>query len=134
MLMGQHFYWQLSSPLSSPLSTFETSGCERLTMDLFVQQDSQLLTLTELGFAPSHPRYWAALPSDVELYCADTLSDFWAEAAHPRFPLAGEDSPKLLELVINQQPQFPQAQDFYLPLGIQALPENRFGRTHGFFS
>jgi len=75
-------------------------------MDLFVQSDSQLFSLTDLGFAPSHPRYWAGLPSDIDLYTNDKPPDLWTEAAHPRFPLAGGDS-----------------QGWYLPLAVGALPQ-----------
>ena len=75
-------------------------------MDLFVQSDSQLLSLTGLGFAPSHLRYWASLPTDVELYTADNPDELWTETAHPRFPLAGQD-----------------CQRFYLPLDVGALPQ-----------
>jgi len=100
---ARSFYWQLNSPPSRP-SVLPV--CERLNMDLFVQSGSMLYSLTELGFAPSHPRYWAGLPSDVELYTADKLTDQWAEASHPRFPLAGEGTG-----------------GHYLPLGVGALPQ-----------
>ena len=99
---GSTSYWQFSSP---PFSA-GIPVCERLTMDLFVQSDSQLLSLTGLGFAPSHLRYWASLPTDVELYTADNPDELWTETAHPRFPLAGQD-----------------CQSFYLPLDIDALPQ-----------
>ena len=99
---GSTLYWSYSSP---PFSA-GLPVCERLTMDLFVQSDSQLYNITGLGFAPSHPRYWANLPADAELYNMDDPDELWTEAAHPRFPLAGEDRT-----------------GFYLPLEIGPLPQ-----------
>jgi hypothetical protein len=100
---GKDFYWPLNSPPSRPSAL---PVCERLSMDLFVQSGTNLYSLTELGLAPWHPRYWAGLPSDIELYTADKLTDLWAEATHPRFPLAGEDISGL-----------------YVPFGVGALPQ-----------
>jgi hypothetical protein len=100
---GQKTYWQVSSPPSMSSSPV----CERLTMDAFVQSDTQVWSLTDLGFAPAHPRYWAALPIDVDLYNCASPEGLWAEAAHPRFPLSGEDT-----------------QGYYLPIDVLALPQN----------
>jgi hypothetical protein len=103
---GQNMYWQISSPpFAGGLPV-----CERLTMDLFVQSDTQVWSLTDLGFAPAHPRYWAGLPVDVDLYNTDAPQGLWLEAAHPRFPLAGED-----------------AQGYYLPFDMGVLPQNPNG-------
>jgi hypothetical protein len=96
-----------TSVITSPLSAGATLFCERLTIDLFVQSETQVWSLTDLGFAPSHPRYWAALPDDKTLYASDSREGLAAEAAHPRFPLAGEDS-----------------KAFYLPLCVGPLPED----------
>jgi phage tail sheath protein FI len=66
---------------------------ERLTFDLTVNAAGELpLRMAGLGFAPDHPRYWAALPDDAGLYAdpSATLSALWADAATPRFPLAAE--------------------------------------------
>jgi hypothetical protein len=84
---GSQSYWQ---QLSSPLSPGMLPVCERITMDLFVQSDDgQTWSLTDLGFAPSHPRYCGNLPDDAALYAMDTPTGLAAEAAFPRFPLAG---------------------------------------------
>lgn len=104
---GSHSYWQLQD---SPPSLQSFPVCERVTMDLFVQSDSQAWSMPDLGFAPSHPRYWAGLPTDAVLYGPGPLEGLAAEAAHPRFPLAGID-----------------ANAFYLPLGIGLLPEQFAG-------
>jgi hypothetical protein len=111
---GSTFYWSFSSP---PFAA-GLPVCERLTMDLFVQDDSPpdygtqqqpylpLYSIIGLGFAPSHPRYWANLPTDAELYGTVNSDPLWTDAAYPRFPLAGEDR-----------------SGFYLPLQVEALPQ-----------
>jgi hypothetical protein len=98
-----NLFWQT---VSSPPAAGLLPVCERITMDMFVQDgDGGSWTLTELGFAPAHPRYWASLPDDAALYAMDSLSGLAEDAAHPRFPLAGID-----------------ANSFYLPLGAGPLP------------
>jgi hypothetical protein len=70
-----------------------TPAVERLTFDLTVRAEGQPpLRMAGLGFAPGHRRYWADLPADAELFAdpAAALSGLWADAAAPRFPLAGE--------------------------------------------
>jgi hypothetical protein len=107
---GENVYWQLEG---SPPSPQGFPVCERVTMDLFVQSDSQAWSLTDLGFAPLHPRYWAALPTDAVLYGLDVSDVIAVEATHPRFPLALRDG------------EYPT--DFYLPLGIGPLPDQFAG-------
>jgi hypothetical protein len=67
---------------------------ELLTFDLTVQAPGQqILRLNGLGFTPEHPRYWAALPTDAELFDPDAVpAGLWSDAATPRsrFPLAAE--------------------------------------------
>jgi hypothetical protein len=104
---GENVFWP---PEASPLSPPAFPVCERATMDLFVQSDAEAWNLTDLGFAPAHPRYWAALPTDTILFGLDTPGGLAAEAAHPRFPLAGEDS-----------------NGVYLPLNIGPLPKDFAG-------
>jgi hypothetical protein len=85
---GSKDYWQ---SLSSPPSAGSLPVCERITMDLFVQgDDGETWSLTELGFAPAHPRYWGNLPDDAALYAIDSPDGLAAEVLHPRFPLAGK--------------------------------------------
>ena len=67
---------------------------ERLTLRLQVGDAAGgTSVLSGLGFAPAHPRFVGALPTDAALY-ADPASPpspgtLAAEAAQPRFPLAG---------------------------------------------
>jgi hypothetical protein len=107
---GANVYWQLEG---SPPSPQGFPVCERVSMDLFVHSDSQAWSLTDLGFAPLHPRYWAPLPTDAVLYALDAPEGLAAEALQPRFPLA----------VMNGA--YPA--DFYLPLGIGPLPDQFAG-------
>lgn len=108
---GGASYWQKlnSSPPSGVVPI-----CERITMDLFVQREAdEIWSMTDLGLAPAHPRYWGNLPDDAALFSTDFPADLAAEALHPRFPLAG-----------------PNDGGFYLPLGVSSpatsppLPEN----------
>jgi hypothetical protein len=107
---GQNMLWQpLSSPLTSrckndvqpflipavPADVAMRASeippvCERLTMDITARRDAQSWSMTNLGFGPSHPRYWAALPTDAILYGSDSPEQLAVEATHPRFPLAGK--------------------------------------------
>ena len=96
---GTRRYWETltSSPPSGVLPV-----CERITMDLLVQGDSdEVWSMTDLGLAPAHPRYWGNLPDDATLFATDTPAGLAAEALHPRFPLAG-----------------PADGGFYLPIGV----------------
>ena len=80
--------------------------CELITMDLFVESAAgDNWTLTELGFAPAHARYFGCLPDDAALYSMDRLSDLAQDAAHPRFPLAG-----------------PSVGTYFVPVDAGALP------------
>jgi len=115
--IGTQSYWErlTSSPPSGVLPV-----CERITMDLFVQREAgEIWSMTDLGLAPAHPRYWGNLPDDATLFSTDAPDDLATEALHPRFPLAGSTSG-----------------GFYLPLGVSSpvasppLPEEL---TAGFF-
>ena len=72
-------YWSASPPP-------ELTRVERLSFELRAGG----VRLGGLGFSPLHPRYWAGLPSDSQLFAAEALVvGMAAEAASPRFPLAG---------------------------------------------
>jgi hypothetical protein len=76
---------------------------ERLSFDLVVREaDSSPRRVAALGFTPDHPRYWAKLPDDAELYAGVPDPLLAAAATNPRFALAGER---------------PQG-DAYLPIGM----------------
>jgi len=83
---GATSYWQKlsSSPPAGVLPI-----CERITMDLFVQREAgEIWSMTDLGLAPAHPRYWGNLPDDATLFSTNSPDDLATEALHPRFPLA----------------------------------------------
>jgi hypothetical protein len=99
---GSTWYWE---KLTSPPQFGVLPICERITMEIFVQREAgETWTLSDLGFAPAHPRYWGKLPDDAALFALDAPDGLAAEALHPRFPLAG-----------------PTAGGFYLPLGASSL-------------
>jgi Phage tail sheath C-terminal domain len=82
-------YEKTVAPLFMPLGN---PAVERLTFDLTVRREAEPpLRLTGLGFAPAHPRYFGALPTDEALFQEEPL-DGWPElyrdARTPRFPLA----------------------------------------------
>src|SRR5207244_674258 len=99
----------LSPPADPP-------AVERLTFELWTREEGVALgRLSDLGFAPGHPRYWDDLPRDSELFppVEDLIVEgarprpLWVDARHPRFALAG-----------------PHADvQFYVPSGMQLLPE-----------
>src|SRR5262249_50686966 len=114
---GAISYWE---KLSSPPALGVLPVCERITMQIFVQSDDgQVWSISDLGFAPVHPRYWGSLPDDITLFNIDTPDGLAAEVLHPRFPLAG-----------------PNDCSFYLPLGISSTvtsPPLADELTAGFF-
>lgn len=90
--------------MASPPGDF--AGAERLSFQLRAGD----LHLDDLAFSPLHPRYWAALPSDAELYAEDgTPGPLGAEALHPRFPVAGHHLARTSE---------------FLPIGMPFLPSD----------
>jgi hypothetical protein len=95
-----------------------TPVAEALTFDLTVQDPGQqILQLNGLGFTPEHPRYWAALPADTQLFAPDAVpAGLWSDAATPRsrFPLAAETGGRYLptsadSLFSAEQPAEPAA-------------------------
>lgn len=106
--------------LSFALSTYTESGLPQ--------------TLSNLAFTQEQPYFWAALPTDQQLYeetfsagneysilsqaLANTpYSVLWNAAINPRFPLAGDDalSPTLTAM--------PTGAYTYLPIGMPATPD-----------
>jgi hypothetical protein len=107
---------------------------ERLGFELWIRQGEEgLLRSGELGFTAQSPLFWAALPTDAELYRGaefravggrpptgrdalidtddDTFAALRARAADPRFPLAGRGAGDVV----------------YVPLGAPILPEHYLG-------
>jgi hypothetical protein len=114
-------------PTSPELTGFEV---ERLKLQLQTQQGTATpASLGGLGFDPSHPTAFWALPSDLELYrgtddttdtdarsvalrnLATQLAPLWNLAAEPRFPLAATGNPDITFFPIGM-PYTPQ---FFVP-------------------
>ena len=94
-----------SAPSTTPVQAPDALA-ERLTLRLEVVDASGSSTvLSGLGFAPSHPRFAAELPTDVELYSDPSsppdAGSLAADAAQPRFPLAGPSAPPPLYLPVG---------------------------------
>jgi hypothetical protein len=139
--------WQPSLPPN--LSTFSdpTPYVEKLTFELWARTaQNSPWRLTDLGFAPGHPRFWASLPNDEQLYTTyasattgdasfkDLLAnpdysksaslladgpyaDLWRTSLSPRFPLAGSENPG------GSQPEAA-----FLPLLLPIIP-NEYANT-----
>jgi hypothetical protein len=95
-------------------------ACLRLNFEIWVRKEEEYaLSLSELGFASAHERYWAKLPTDKDVYKdADPSATtapatiLWSQVGDLfRFPLAG----------IRKDPEL------YFPLSMGALPENYLG-------
>jgi hypothetical protein len=120
-LKGQGLWFVKTSPAILPT---DVSSAEVLTFELWVKQgDAYATQLTELGLAPNHPRFWAALPTDETLY--DSLNQAFAEG---RAEQAFEKERVELWRPKNTAARFPLAgilakNALYIPIGMRALPE-----------
>src|SRR4051794_5572739 len=115
-LVGEAFW-----PVDAPARTFAPdpfATVEVCTFELWTEHGETRSRLPGLGFAPPHPRYAGALPTDAELFAGRAAAPLlevppplWALAAEPRFPLAAPaDDVGVL-----------------YPLGMGALPERSLG-------
>ncbi|HYI13104.1 MAG TPA: phage tail sheath subtilisin-like domain-containing protein [Thermoanaerobaculia bacterium] len=104
-IAGTPHWATLPAPLALPPGN---PAVERLTFDLTARRENEApLRLGGLGFAPAHPRYFGALPTDALLFAdepEDGWPELWRDARTPRFPLAAELD-----------------ETFYLPIGMTAL-------------
>jgi hypothetical protein len=95
--------WWLPAASASPPEPVTGGDCLRL--ELWVREtDVRTLRLSDLGFAPGHPRYWAGLPSDERRYeIADPPRPTGTDAAlsEPGFPLAGAGPLRALYLPLD---------------------------------
>lgn len=95
------------------------TACEKLLFELRVRNgDEDPLSLSDLGFTRSHPRFWGALPADDSLFRRGMTDDLNHDAVRreteaPRFPLAG--------------PVGRSAPDTYLPVLMPTFPLNYLG-------
>jgi hypothetical protein len=117
--------WLLRTP-PQPLPEAVTGG-EILTFDLWVRQGvDEAVRLRDLGFTPAHGRFWAALPTDREVYSKVAVphqsgrveltfekerQELWRSTAETRFPLAGRGPVSAV----------------YWPLGMPVAPEYFLG-------
>ena len=104
-------WWRLTEA-PTDLSDLTAQG-ERLTFELWTRQgEKQMASLSDLGFAPSHPRGWDMLPTDEQLYpnpeAAPAIQrpGLWDAANDPRYPLAG----------------YGESATLYIPIGMAPLP------------
>jgi hypothetical protein len=97
-----------------------TPAAERLSFEIWVRQAEEYsISLSDLGFAPEHERFWAKLPNDEEVYReSDSITTenpatiLWSPVGDLfRFPLAGIHA----------------AGEIYFPLLMPALAENYLG-------
>ena len=79
--------------------------CERLTFELWAREGELApLRLGDVGFGPGHPRFWASLPTDLEIYRDEGAAfpegqvevtfekervELWRSKMDRRFPLSG---------------------------------------------
>jgi len=103
----------------NPLPVATPAG-ERLSFEIWVRQAEEYsISLSDLGFAPDHERFWAQLPTDEEVYRpTDTPTTenpstlLWKQVGDLfRFPLAGPGP----------------ADEIYFPLLMPGLAENFLG-------
>lgn len=103
----------------NPLPVATPAG-ERLSFEIWVRQAEEYsISLSDLGFAPDHERFWALLPTDEEVYRpTDTPTTenpatlLWKHVGDLfRFPLAGLGS----------------VDEIYFPLLMPGLAENYLG-------
>ncbi|MDQ1613405.1 MAG: hypothetical protein QOG00_3336 [Pyrinomonadaceae bacterium] len=116
-IKGRGFWWLPDAPGANAL---EKDGKvvpdgERLSFELWARKGSDYaLTLGELAFGASHPRYFGRLPTDAEAYDTDRTApvnqpaeQLWQPVGEIRFPLAGVEGENAI----------------YFPLGMQFLTE-----------
>jgi hypothetical protein len=112
-------WWHLSSPPPVPESP---AGAARLNFDLWVRRSNEIVNRIEgLGLAEPHPRFWNALPVDIDLYRSSDLQEslrfagaqpyeaLWRSSMTPRLPLAGDrarNSSVFLPLCMRPLPEF----------------------------
>ena len=97
-----------------------TPAGERLSFEIWVRQAEEYsISISDLGLAPDHERFWAKLPTDEEVY---QLSD----------EIQAENPATLLWKQVGDLFRFPLAglgptDEIYFPLLMPGLPENYLG-------
>lgn len=135
---GEALYWlKGATPASAPSGV---PFVERLQFELSVRRGGRdPVRMSDLGFAPDHPRFWGALPTDEEFFAEPATpfetrqravrarrADFetkyptlWRSSAEPRFPVAGRHRFTERDLANPSQPRH----DIYFPVAMPALSE-----------
>ena len=103
----------------NPLPVGTPAG-ERLSFEIWVRQAEEYsISISDLGFAPDHERFWAKLPTDEEVYrltdeitAENPATILWKQVGDLfRFPLAG----------------LGPTDEIYFPLLMPGLAENYLG-------
>lgn len=116
-IKGRGFWWLPDAPALSALAEdgkISPEG-ERLSFELWARKGGDYaLTLGELAFGASHPRYFGQLPTDAVAYDADRgapvnqpAEPLWQPVGEVRFPLAAAEGDGVV----------------YFPFGMGFMPE-----------
>jgi hypothetical protein len=106
--------------IDPPNAIPSATAAERLSFEIWVRQAEEYsISISDLGFAPAHERFWANLPTDEEVYrLTDDITPenpatlLWNQVGDLfRFPLAG----------LNR------SDEIFFPLLMPAVPENYLG-------
>jgi hypothetical protein len=98
-----HGMWLVKTPPDPPPANPRV--CEKLSFELWAREgDEAPARLSDVGFEAGHPRFWASLPTDEELYRDEGSAfregqvaltfekeriELWRSKSGRRFPLAG---------------------------------------------
>lgn len=120
-----HGVWLVSAPPDPPPA--KPRICEKLSFEVWAREgDEAPARLSDVGFETGHPRFWASLPSDEELYREEGSAfregqvaltfekeriELWRSKSGRRFPLAGS----------------PETDPVYFPIGMQVIPNTYLG-------
>jgi hypothetical protein len=126
-------------PISPPPGDVAPTRAERLTFELWVRRvadtqerfglrvyraEESQERFGRLGFAPAHPAYWAALPTDTQLFgdtAPDEYAGLWQRASSPRWPLAGTQADWSIPLDMPCAPDFLRDEPQPSPLAEKGL-------------
>lgn len=120
-VIGQGVWWIGAAPDPLPEEIVEA---EQLSFELWVRSDGEYaLSLSDLAFHPQQARFWAQLPTDEEVYQLDDSAPTTAPTEGLWQPVGGE-----LRFPLAGSPVDGSA--IYLPLAVQAIPEQFLGPVH----
>ncbi len=110
-VVSRRAWWTVGARAAAARVAAEVPAATVVELELRVRDEAGAAArLGGLGLVPGHPRHWAQLPTDDELFRPDdrprVRPPLWDAADHPRFPLAGYRRDRGL---------------FCIPLGVPAL-------------